>query len=110
MKDDRTYLGHIAEAIEKIEQYLKPVSFYEFIVDPMRVDAVTRELEIIGEASRHLSDDFKSAHPEIPFEDIVGMRNLLIHGYYEVDLAVVWKTCQEDLPALRKVIADIPKA
>jgi uncharacterized protein with HEPN domain len=107
MKNDRTYLGHIAEAIEKIERYLTSISFYDFIVDPMRVDAVTRELEIIGEASRHLSDDFKKTHQEIPFDDIVGMRNLLIHGYYEVDLAVVWKTCHEDLPALRKMIASV---
>ena len=109
MKDDRTYLGHIAEAIEKIRKYLEGIAYHEFVVDPMRVDAVTRELEIIGEASRHLSSDFKNAHQEIPFEDIIGMRNLLIHGYYEVDLAVVWKTCGEDLPELRKVIIAVLK-
>lgn len=107
MKDDRAYLGHISEAIAKLEQYLAGIEWSVFINDPMRIDAVIRQLEIIGEAAHHLSKEFHAAHSEIPFEDMIGMRNMLIHGYVDVDLEVVWKTSHEDLPVLKKAITEL---
>lgn len=104
MKDDRVYLRHILDAIEKIEQYCMGIEPAEFIHDDMRVDAVVRELIIIGEATAHLSSGFQASHADIPYADIVGMRNRLIHEYFGVDVDAVFKTCEEDLPALRKII------
>lgn len=104
MKDDTLYLGHISDAIETIEQYLGTASYDRFIADKMMVDAVVRELEIIGEATSKLSKDFRSSNPEIPFRDIIDMRNVLIHDYAGVNTMIVWETCKNDLPALKKAV------
>lgn len=104
MKDDTVYLEHILEAIRKIESYLTEVAYDSFCRDSMRVDAVVRELEIIGEASRNLSEDFQNAHSEIPFREITDMRNILIHKYFGVNLKIVWDTCQTDIPVLKDCI------
>jgi len=76
MKDDTLYLGHIKDAIEAIEQYLGIVGYDQFVADRMMVDAVVRQLEIVDEATSKLSKDFREANPEIPFRDIVDMRNV----------------------------------
>jgi len=104
MKDDRTYLLHILEAIEKIEKYIALVGFDDFLNNDMMIDAVVRELEIIGEASRNLSDSFQDKHFEIPWYKIKATRNVLIHEYFGVNLKVVWDTCKTDMPALKAFI------
>ncbi|MBN2182728.1 MAG: DUF86 domain-containing protein [Sedimentisphaerales bacterium] len=104
MKDDRTYLLHILEAIEKIEKYIESVGFDEFSQNDMMIDAVVREFEIIGEASRNLSDKFQEEHSEIPWYKIKAMRNVLIHEYFGVNLKVVWDTCKSDMPVLTTFI------
>ncbi len=104
MKDDILYLGHINDAIETIEQYLGNASYQEFIADKMMIDAVVRELEIIGEAASNLSKDFCRGHPEIPFRDIIDMRNVLIHNYAGVNTTIVWETCKNDLPPLKQAV------
>lgn len=104
MKDDRTYLRHILDAIAKIQQYRGECSATELLHDDMRIDAIICELMIIGEAAVHLSSSFKTSHPDIPYADIVGMRNRLIHEYFGVDTDAVLKTCEEDLPGLRLAI------
>ena len=73
----------------------------------MMVDAVVKELEIIGEAANNLSPEFQQAHPEIPFRDIIDMRNFLIHEYFGINTKTVWDTCKNDLPPLKEIIADI---
>jgi uncharacterized protein with HEPN domain len=73
----------------------------------MIVDAVVRELEIIGEATSNLSKDFRSAHPDVPFRDIIDMRNVLIHDYAGVNTLIVWETCKTDLPPLKKVVEQL---
>lgn len=100
MKNDRTYLEHILEAIGKINSYLGDVDFEEFSSNDMMVDAVVRELEIIGEASNNLSGDFLRQNPDILFRDATDMRNILIHEYFGVNKKVVWDTCKKDLPQL----------
>jgi len=107
MKDDRTYLLHILEAIEKIERYIAAADYDSFSNDDMMIDAVVRELEIIGEASRNLSDSFQDKHFVIPWYKIKAMRNVLIHEYFGVNLKVVWDTCKNDMPPLKTFIEKV---
>lgn len=104
MKNDSVYLEHILEAIKSINDYLKEVNYDFFIKDKKTIDAVVRELEIIGEAANNLSDKFKKDHLEIPFRDITDMRNILTHEYFGVNKKVVWDTYKEDLPKLKENI------
>ena len=107
MKDDQVYLRHILDAIEKIETYLTGQTYESFSNNNMIIDAVVRELEIIGEATNHLSDLLRESHPEIPWRDAIDMRNILIHEYFGVRTHLVWSTCKEDLPKLKKLIDDL---
>ncbi|MBI5701797.1 DUF86 domain-containing protein [Candidatus Saganbacteria bacterium] len=107
MGNNQVYLSHIFEAIEKIEQYLSGKSQEILFQDDMRLDAVVRELEIIGEAAKNISADFCKKNPSIPWQDMVGMRNRLIHEYFGVDRKVVWDTCKTDLPILKKLLSPI---
>ena len=106
MKDDKTYLLHIFEAIEKIEKYIGTNIFTEFSNNDMMIDAVVRELEIIGEAARYLSESFQEQHQNIPWYKIKAMRNVLIHEYFGVNLKVVWDTCKNDIIILRTFIKE----
>ena len=89
---DADFLDHIREAIVKIEQYMKERSDADFMGDSFLQDAVIRNLEIIGEAVTKLSDALKAAHADVPWVDISGMRNRLIHGYFAVNLQIVLGT------------------
>lgn len=107
MKDDRTYLLHILEAIEKNERFIATVDYDDFSDNDMMIDAVIRELEIIGEAARNLSDSFQDKHSEIPWYKIKAMRNVLIHKYFGINLKVVWDTCKNDIPVLKIFIEKV---
>ena len=100
MDKDKLYLQHIVEAVGKIRAYTKGLTLEAFKADSLRQDGVVRELEIIGEAARMISEKTKLAHPDIPWYQIVGMRNRLIHEYFGVDFDAVWKTITEDLHIL----------
>lgn len=106
MKDNNVYLKHILEAIESIDDYIKNFDYDVFSNDKKTVDAVVRELEIIGEAANNLSDEFKNGHPEIPFRDMIDMRNILTHEYFGVNTKIVWDTCKVDLPKLKEIIEE----
>ncbi len=101
-KNDQMFINHILDAISKIEDYLKDVLYDDFIEDDMRIDAVVRELEIIGEAVKNLSSEFKNKRKHIPWKEISGMRDKLTHEYFGVDLQIVWNTCKEDILILKK--------
>lgn len=101
-KNNLIYLQDISKAISKIEEYTKGVDFDGFQIDTMRQDAVIRQFEIIGEAANRISKDFLNDHPDFPLKEAIRMRNFLIHGYDEVDVKVVWKTVQVDIPLLKK--------
>ena len=107
MRNNRAYLSHIQEAIESIEEYLENVTYHKFTSSKMIIDAVVRELEIVGEASNNLSDEFRKKHPEILWRKMKNMRNFLIHEYFGVNTKIVWSTCKEDLPKLKKLIGDL---
>lgn len=106
MTDDEVYLQHILEAIERIEVYMEGVERDAFLNDSMAQDAVIRQLEVLGEAASQLSDETRDQYDSVPWQDITGMRNKLIHGYFGVDIDVVWRTVQEDLPRLKQQLED----
>jgi uncharacterized protein with HEPN domain len=106
-KDDTVYLHHILDAIELIEEYTQGMSENEFLSNSMAHDAVVRQIEIIGEAARNISDEFRISHPDLPWGKMIGIRNKIIHEYFNVNLSVVWDTVQDDLPALQKIIKSI---
>ena len=106
-KDDTVYLRHILDAIEKIEGYLKSVSAEQFLQDRLLQDGVVRRLEIIGEASRNLSDELRQKHPEVPWGQIIGLRNRITHAYFNVDLHIVWEIVQNDLSPLKQQVERI---
>lgn len=107
MKNDKTYLGHIRDAIQKIEAYIDNVSYEQFISNDMMIDAVVRELGIIGEASNNLTKEFQNNHPHIFWAKMKGMRNFLVHEYFGVNTKVVWDTCKSNLPELKSFITDV---
>ena len=102
MEKDKLYIKHILDAIAAIEQFIQSVEFEGFVENKLLQDGVARELEIIGEASKKLSPDFKDLHNEFPWQDMAGMRDKLIHEYFGVDLVVVWETVKQDLPNLKR--------
>ncbi|MCG2695115.1 DUF86 domain-containing protein [Candidatus Parcubacteria bacterium] len=104
MDKNLIYLKHIVDAINCIEDYIDKMDKISFENDRKTIDAVVRELEIIGEASNNLSEDIINKNPEISFRDAVDMRNILIHEYFGIDADIVWNTCKNDLPKLRKNI------
>ncbi|MBS7626604.1 DUF86 domain-containing protein [Candidatus Bathyarchaeota archaeon] len=106
-KDDSVYLKHILDAISRIEEYTKDIRYEEFIGNHLVQDGVIRQLEIIGEATKRLSKEFKEENPEIPWGDAAGMRNKLIHNYFGVDLDAVWDTVKKDIPKLKDKLKSI---
>ena len=103
-KDNTVYLRHIWDAIEQIEDYVKGVSAEQFMQKRLLQDGVVRQLEIIGEAGRNLSDEFRQRHPEVPWGQIIGLRNRIVHAYFDVNLQIVWEIVQNDLPRLKRQV------
>lgn len=106
MRDDSVYLGHIRDAAEKVASYVA-VGRDEFMASSHWQDAVIRQLEIVGEATKNLSADLRSRYPDIPWRRFAGLRDVLIHQYMGVDLVAVWEITQSDLPKLRKRAEEI---
>lgn len=106
MKADQVYLHHILDAIEKIESYVA-VGRDAFMTISHWQDAVIRQLEIIGEATKRLSADLRSQRPDIPWRRIAGLRDVLVHDYMGVRLAAVWQLTQEDLPLFKRQVEAI---
>jgi uncharacterized protein with HEPN domain len=98
------YLGHISQAIARIQDYTASMTIDSFMGDQKTCDAVIRNLEIVGEACNNVTKhhpEFATQHPEIPWGFAYEMRNALAHGYFTVDLTIVWQTLQNDLPTLK---------
>jgi uncharacterized protein with HEPN domain len=104
MKDDSLYLDHILRSIDNILRYTKGLNKKDFSKNNLVQDAVIRNFEIIGEATKKVSDKYKKMHFEMPWKEMSGMRDKLIHDYIGVDIAVIWKTIKEDLPPLKKIL------
>lgn len=97
----------IWEALQKIERYLAHHGRDDFLRDEKTVDAVVRNLEIIGEASNRLPHDFKRANADVEWRRIVGLRNRIVHHYFGLDLEIIWAILQRDLPQFRSAIERI---
>lgn len=104
------YLAHILDAIARIHRYIDKLDARTFLQNEMAQDAVIRNLEIIGEASHNIEQhypEFASAHPALPLASAYQMRNAVAHGYFQVDLDIVWKTIHNDLPGLQLQVQGI---
>ena len=98
-------LSDIIEAIDRIGQYISGMSFDAFSEDQKTIDAVVRNLEIIGEAVRRLPDDYKDSHPDIEWHKVIGLRNRIVHAYFGIDLQIIWQIVGKDLPTLRQTLS-----
>ena len=108
MKDDRERLRHILEAIEQVEKY-SAQGKEAFQKSDLIQNWMVRHIQIIGEAARTLSPELQSRHSEIPWADIIGMRHVLVHIYFDIDLNLVWIVVSQDLPKLKPQIQAILK-
>ena len=106
-KDPRVYIDHILDCIHHIQAYTSKLDKSEFLKSDQAQDAVFRRLEIIGEAVSKLPDELKQKHPDIPWRDIVGTRNRLIHDYLAVDTDLIWEIIVKHLPDLKKRLSEI---
>ncbi|MEI6243224.1 MAG: DUF86 domain-containing protein [Chlamydiota bacterium] len=109
-KDPKIFLEHIKDSIVLIEEYSKGAVKSEFIKNRALQDAVIRRLEIIGEAVKNLPLSFRAQHPEIPWKQMAGMRDILIHEYFDVDLVLAWQVVKHELPPIKKRLLELLEA
>ncbi len=105
MRRKRTYIDYLRDMLtyaETAERFVGDLDRETFSRDTEKTFAVVRALEVVGEAARHIPVDVRNAYPDVPWSKVVGMRDIVIHGYFGVDLEVIWKTVREDLPPLRE--------
>ena len=103
-RSDTALIGDIQLRLERIKKYISGLSYEDFIEDCKTQDAVIRNIEILGEASKKLSPQLISRHPEIPWRLIAGTRDRLIHGYFGVNIDIIWQVATVDLPVLEEQI------
>jgi len=100
----RLFVGDMLVAIDKMARYTEGLDAATFSADEFTVDAVLRNLEVLGEAARNVPPEVRDAHPEIPWRRVVGLRNVVAHVYFGVDLENVWKIVSENVPAIRPAV------
>ena len=103
----KLFINDILDSIDKIESFSKGLTKEGLSKDNLRQYAIVRAIEIIGEAVKSISDDLKKDYPGIPWKEIIGMRDVVIHSYFKLDLEKVWKTIKEDIPELKQKILKI---
>lgn len=108
-KDPLVFIVHIIESVENIESFMDKISKEVFFKNKEKQSAVIRQIEVIGEAVKNLPSEFRNKYPNIPWKEIAGMRDKLMHHYFGVNLETVWKTVKEDIPDLKDKIVDIKK-
>ncbi|MCP1663158.1 MULTISPECIES: HepT-like ribonuclease domain-containing protein [Methanocalculus] len=105
--NDTVYIRHAIDAAEKAIEISQEISKKDLHGDDVYSLALIRLLEIIGEAANHVSKKYKLDHPEVPWSHMIGMRNRLIHGYFDIDIDIVWDTVNKDLPPLVSLLKKI---
>ena len=106
-KDPQVFIKHILDSIDAVENYTKNLSEDQFLRSLEKQDAIVRRVEIIGEAVRNISADFRREYPDIPWRKISGMRDKLVHEYFGVDLELVWAVVKKDLPSFKRQIKNL---
>src|SRR5947209_277460 len=106
-RDFRVYLDDMLDAVQKIKMYLRTTTREEFLQDSMRIDAVIRNLGIIGEAAKNIPVEVRTKYPQVKWQQVVDFRNVVIHEYFRVTLDVVWSITQDDLSDLETQIGEI---
>jgi len=106
-KDNLAFVKHIRDSIDKISLYTQNISQDTFINNTMIQDAVLRQIEVIGEASRNISEDFMEKYQDVPWKRMIGMRNKVIHDYFGVNLSIVWSAVKNEIPPLKSFIDKI---
>jgi uncharacterized protein with HEPN domain len=106
----RLFLEDIQQAMDKVERYVSGLTYETFTANEMVVDAVIRNIEIIGEAARNIPDDLREKYPEIPWKQIVGLRHIVAHRYFNIDLDIIWKIVTENLPETKSAILSMLEA
>ena len=109
MRDRRFYLRDIFTAMVAIQEFIEGMNFETFEADDKTASAVIRKLEIIGEATKNVPEEIRRKHPQVPWRQMAGMRDQLIHAYFGVDYSLVWETVKDQIPLLQPVIAQIIK-
>ncbi len=107
MKDDSVFIRHILDCINAVKEFSKGLSKEELITNRLKQSAIVREIEVIGEAVKNISEDLKEKHPEIAWAKIARTRDKMIHHYFGIDLDTVWGIVTEDIPVLEKQIKSI---
>ena len=105
----KLYIEDVKDAIEKIEKYTKGLGFDDFVKDTKTIDAVARNLSIIGEAVKNFPKEIRVKYPQISWKDITGTRDKVIHAYFTIDEDILWKTIKEDLPLFKRQLIEILK-
>ena len=108
-RDADLLLEDIRAAAGRIERYTSGIERAQFLADEKTIDAVVRNLEVIGEAVRWLPDDFKLRHPAVPWGQIAGLRNRIVHDYFGLDLEIIWQVLQTSLRGFKKQLEDIKR-
>ena len=99
-RDDSAYLLDMLLSARDALSFTEGMSFDDFVLDRRTQLSVLKSVEIVGEAAAQVSEDVRRANPDIPWREIVGMRNRLVHGYFDIDLSLVWDTVRQDIPDL----------
>ncbi len=110
MREKRSYrmfIEDIQESMDKIEHYIEDLTYETFMKDEMVIDAVLRNLVVIGEASRNIPEDVREKYPDIPWKRMIGLRNIVIHEYFGVDLGIIWEIITRNLPETKPMIAEM---
>jgi len=107
MKDDLVYIEHIQSSIDRIRSYAEGFDYDSFLQNQVVQDAIVRQLEIIGEATKRISNQYRNKYPQIPWKVMAGMRDKLIHDYIDVDFRMVWSTTTVDIPELHRLLKNL---
>lgn len=107
MQPDLVRARHMLDAAREVEEFVRDRSRGSLDEDRLLVRGVTKSIEIIGEAASRVSQGFRTAHPEVPWRDAADMRNRLVHGYFDINLDVVWATATEDIPELIRLVEQL---
>lgn len=109
-RDIGLYIDDILESMDKIQAYIETVGEDEFYSDSEKQDAVLRRMLVIGEATKNIPAEFRTKYPDVPWQKMAGLRDIIVHQYFGVTLGLIWRVANSDLPLLRKRILEIKAA